>query len=167
MDTQNSSTLYLVERKIFSQHSINHLLNYWHFMGKKIVFTNGCFDVLHQGHVAYLTQAKALGDVLIVGLNSNSSVKKLKGPERPVNDETARAYVLAGLAAIDAVIVFEEDTPYKLIKFIKPHVLVKGGDYKPNQIAGHDLVEANGGKVVIIPFVEGFSSTAIINKLKM
>lgn len=166
MQQQNNAPLSLIERKIFTRDSIKHTLNYWHFMGKKIVFTNGCFDILHKGHVAYLTEAKSLGDILILGLNSNSSVKKLKGEGRPVNDENARAFVLAGLAAIDAVIIFEEDTPYDLIKYIQPHVLVKGGDYKPEQIAGHDLVEASGGKVVIIPFVQGFSTTATINKMK-
>lgn len=166
MQQQNNSPLSLLERKIFTRESVKHTLNYWHFMGKKIVFTNGCFDILHKGHVAYLTEAEALGDVLILGLNSNSSVKKLKGESRPVNDENARAFVLAGLAAIDAVIIFEEDTPYDLIKFIQPHVLVKGGDYKPEQIAGHDLVEASGGKVVIIPFVEGFSTSGVIRKMK-
>ncbi|HNR18729.1 MAG TPA: D-glycero-beta-D-manno-heptose 1-phosphate adenylyltransferase [Bacteroidia bacterium] len=166
MQQQNNSPLSLLERKIFTRESVKHTLNYWHFMGKKIVFTNGCFDILHKGHVAYLTEAKALGDVLIMGLNSNSSVKKLKGESRPVNDENARAFVLAGLAGIDAVIIFEEDTPYDLIKFIQPHVLVKGGDYKPEQIAGHDLVEASGGKVVIIPFFQGFSTSGVIRKMK-
>jgi D-glycero-beta-D-manno-heptose 1-phosphate adenylyltransferase len=165
MKTNPKTATEFLTAKVFTQQSIVHILSYWHFIGKKIVFTNGCFDILHKGHVAYLAEAKALGDVLVLGLNSDSSTKKLKGEGRPVNDEEARAFVLAGLAAVDAVIVFEEETPFELIKFIQPDFLVKGGDYKPEQIAGHDIVTANGGKVVIIPFVDGFSTTGTIKKM--
>ncbi|MBP5496725.1 MAG: D-glycero-beta-D-manno-heptose 1-phosphate adenylyltransferase [Bacteroidales bacterium] len=133
---------------------------------QKIVFTNGCFDVLHFGHVHYLLQAKALGDILVVGLNSDDSVRRLKGPSRPINGEKERAFVLAALSCIDYVIVFEEDTPKKLIETVRPDVLVKGGDYALDQIVGADFVTRNGGTVTTLPFVEGFSSTRIIEQLK-
>lgn len=133
---------------------------------QKIVFTNGCFDVLHFGHVHYLLQAKALGDILVVGLNSDDSVRRLKGPSRPINGEKERAFVLAALSCIDYVIVFEEDTPKELIETVRPDVLVKGGDYALDQIVGADFVTRNGGTVTTLPFVEGFSSTRIIEQLK-
>lgn len=133
---------------------------------QKIVFTNGCFDVLHFGHVHYLLQAKALGDILVVGLNSDDSVRRLKGPSRPINGEKERAFVLAALSCIDYVVVFEEDTPKKLIETVRPDVLVKGGDYALDQIVGADFVTRNGGTVTTLPFVEGFSSTRIIEQLK-
>lgn len=133
---------------------------------QKIVFTNGCFDVLHFGHVHYLLQAKELGDVLVVGLNSDDSVRRLKGPSRPINGEKERAFVLAALACVDYVVVFEEDTPKELIETVRPDVLVKGGDYALNQIVGADFVTRNGGSVTTLPFVEGFSSTRIIEQLK-
>lgn len=133
---------------------------------QKIVFTNGCFDVLHFGHVHYLLQAKALGDILVVGLNSDDSVRRLKGPSRPINGEKERAFVLAALACVDYVVVFEEDTPKELIETVRPDVLVKGGDYALNQIVGADFVTQNGGSVTTLPFVEGFSSTRIIEQLK-
>ena len=134
--------------------------------GQKIVFTNGCFDVLHYGHVHYLLQAKALGDILVIGLNSDDSVRRLKGPTRPINGENERAFVLAALACVDYVTLFEEDTPEELIKDVRPDVLVKGGDYTLDNIVGADFVTQNGGTVTTIPFVEGFSSTRIIEKLK-
>ena len=133
---------------------------------QKIVFTNGCFDVLHFGHVHYLMEAKALGDILVVGLNSDDSVRRLKGPSRPINGEKERAFVLAALSCIDYVVVFEEDTPKKLIETVRPDVLVKGGDYALDQIVGADFVTRNGGTVTTLPFVEGFSSTRIIEQLK-
>lgn len=133
---------------------------------QKIVFTNGCFDVLHFGHVHYLLQAKELGDVLVVGLNSDDSVRRLKGPSRPINGEKERAFVLAALACVDYVVVFEEDTPKELIETVRPDVLVKGGDYALDQIVGADFVTRNGGFVTTLPFVEGFSSTRIIEQLK-
>lgn len=133
---------------------------------QKIVFTNGCFDVLHFGHVHYLLQAKELGDVLVVGLNSDDSVRRLKGPSRPINGEKERAFVLAALTCVDYVVVFEEDTPKELIETVRPDVLVKGGDYALDQIVGADFVTRNGGSVTTLPFVEGFSSTRIIEQLK-
>lgn len=130
--------------------------------GKKIVFTNGCFDILHLGHVKYLEKAKSFGDVLIVGVNADASVKRLKGAERPINSEYDRAYLLASLSAVDFVVIFEEDTPYNLIEEIRPSILVKGGDYEGKEVVGSDLVE----EVRLVTFVEGKSSTNIINKLK-
>ena len=134
--------------------------------GKKIVFSNGCFDILHRGHVEYLSKAAAFGDVMVIGLNTDASVRRLKGPSRPVNDEKARAFVLAGLECVTAVVLFDEDTPYNLIKTVQPDVLVKGSDYKPENIVGYDVVTAKGGKVVTVDLVEGFSTTRIINKMK-
>ena len=133
---------------------------------QKIVFTNGCFDVLHFGHVHYLLEAKKLGDILVVGLNSDDSVRRLKGPARPINGEKERAFVLAALGCVDYVVLFEEDTPENLIKAVHPDVLVKGGDYALDQIVGADFVRQNGGIVTTIPFVEGYSSTLVIEQLK-
>ena len=133
---------------------------------QKIVFTNGCFDVLHFGHVHYLLEAKKLGDILVVGLNSDNSVRRLKGLARPINGEKERAFVLAALSCVDYVVLFEEDTPENLIKIVQPDVLVKGGDYAIDQIVGADFVMQNGGTVTTIPFVEGYSSTQIIEQLK-
>lgn len=133
---------------------------------KQIVFTNGCFDILHIGHVRYLREAANLGDVMIVGLNSDASVKRLKGEERPINCQEDRAELLAALEFIDYVIIFEEDTPYELIQQIQPDVLVKGGDYQPDQVVGKDIVEAKGGRLELIPFVAGKSTTNVINKIK-
>jgi len=132
---------------------------------RKIVFTNGCFDVLHYGHVHYLAQARQMGDVLVVGLNSDASVRRLKGEGRPVNSEQARAFVLAALEMVDYVCLFEEDTPYELIAAVQPDVLVKGGDYSVDNIAGSDIVLKRNGKVCVLPFVDGFSSTSIIEKI--
>lgn len=131
---------------------------------KKIVFTNGCFDILHRGHVAYLNEARAQGDVLIVGLNSDASVKRLKGESRPINSEQDRKFVLENLKAISFVEIFTEDTPYNLIKEVMPHTLVKGGDWKPDQIVGSDIVLNNGGEVKSLQFVDGFSTTKTIEK---
>jgi D-glycero-beta-D-manno-heptose 1-phosphate adenylyltransferase len=133
---------------------------------KKIVFTNGCFDILHPGHVDYLSQARDLGDFLILGLNTDYSVKKLnKAPNRPINSELARACVLAALACIDAIVLFDEETPYDLISFLKPNILVKGDDYQVEKIVGYDVVKANGGKIVTIPFLKGYSTTELIKKI--
>jgi D-glycero-beta-D-manno-heptose 1-phosphate adenylyltransferase len=133
---------------------------------KKIVFTNGCFDLLHPGHVDYLCRARDLGDFLVVGLNTDESVRTLeKAPGRPVNNEDARALVLAGLACIDAIVLFNESTPYELISFVGPDILVKGDDYQIENIVGADLVKTRGGQVITIPFLEGFSTTAIIKKI--
>lgn len=133
--------------------------------GKTIVFTNGCFDILHSGHVFYLQKAKQQGDILILGLNSDASVRRLKGEKRPINSESDRAIVISELKSIDYVVIFEEDTPLEIISLIVPNKLVKGGDYKKDDVVGKDIVESNGGEVVIIPFVDGKSTTNIINKI--
>jgi D-beta-D-heptose 7-phosphate kinase/D-beta-D-heptose 1-phosphate adenosyltransferase len=132
---------------------------------KKIVFTNGCFDILHFGHVSYLEEAKSCGDLLIVGLNSDESVARLKGPSRPINHQLERAFVLCGLKAVDYVVIFDQDTPYELIKLISPDVLVKGGDWKPDQIVGSDIVLKHGGEVKSLLFQAGFSTTNLIEKI--
>lgn len=135
--------------------------------GKKVVFTNGCFDILHPGHVDYLCQARDLGDFMVLGLNTDSSVKKLeKAPDRPINNEDTRAKVLAGLACIDIIVLFDEVTPYELIQTLQPSILVKGDDYKIEDIVGYDIVTASGGKVITIPQVKGYSTTNIIRKIK-
>ena len=134
--------------------------------GKKIVFTNGCFDILHLGHVDYLRKAAALGDVLVVGLNSDASVGRLKGNGRPINSQEDRAALLAALEFVDYVVVFDEDTPCELVRRVLPDVLVKGADYRPEEVAGKDLVEAGGGELVLIPLMDGKSTTAIIEKIK-
>ena len=155
-----------LSQKIFNADELKLQLRRWNLLGKKIVFTNGVFDILHQGHIQILSEAATYADVLIVGVNSDASVKRLKGESRPVNAEASRALVLAALLIVDAVIIFEEDTPLELIKFIKPHVLVKGGDYTLDTIVGAKEVMENKGEVKIIPLEEGFSTTGIINKMK-
>lgn len=132
----------------------------------RVVFTNGCFDILHRGHVTYLTQARALGDRLVVGINTDHSVRRLKGAGRPVVAEDDRAYVLAALACVDAVTLFDEDTPRQLIEALLPDVLVKGGDYAPEQVVGREVVERHGGRLVLIPFVEGRSTTRILHRIQ-
>lgn len=133
--------------------------------GRKVVFTNGCFDILHRGHATYLAQARELGDLLVVGLNTDASVKRLKGPSRPVNSQYDRAFLLASLACVDFVILFDEDTPETLIHTVRPDVLVKGGDYTIDTIVGADFVLQNGGNVTTIPFVDGYSTTSTLNKI--
>ena len=133
---------------------------------KKIVFTNGCFDIIHAGHVEYLQEAAGLGDVLIIGLNSDNSVKQLKGKNRPINSQIDRAKVLSGLETVSYIVIFEDDTPYMLIDHIKPDVLVKGGDWKPEKIVGSDIVLADGGSVRSLSYKEGTSTSSIINKMK-
>ena len=130
---------------------------------QNVVFTNGCFDIIHAGHIDYLSKARNLGEVLVVGLNSDESVRRLKGPQRPINDVDARSKVLASLFFVDYVIVFEEDTPLNLIKSVRPDILVKGGDYTRDTVVGADFVESYGGKVVILPFLKGYSTTSILN----
>lgn len=134
--------------------------------GRKIVFTNGCFDLLHVGHVRYLQEARRLGDVLVVGVNSDASTKRLKGPTRPIQNENDRAEILAALACVDVTVVFEDDTPADLIKRVRPDILVKGGDWKIDQIVGGDFVQTYGGKVMSLQFVDGKSTTKIIEKTK-
>lgn len=138
----------------------------WRLLGKTVVFTNGCFDLLHAGHISSFMEAARHGDILIVGLNADASIKGLKGQNRPINDEGSRALVLASLAMIDAVVIFEEDTPLELVKAIRPDVMVKGGDYTVEQIAGAREVIEWGGEVIINPIVEGFSTTSIIKKIQ-
>ncbi len=133
--------------------------------GKKIVFTNGVFDIIHRGHIEYLNEAKALGDYLVVGLNADVSVKRLKGETRPVNKENDRKFVMENLKAVDDVIIFIEDTPYNLISKVMPDILVKGGDWKEEQIVGSDIVKQNGGKVMSLKFVNNYSTTGIIEKI--
>lgn len=155
-----------LQQKLVTREQLMKELALWRFHSKKIVFTNGVFDILHSGHVDYLSKARDLGNALVLGLNTDSSVKRLgKSPERPINHEQARATVLAALECIDAIVLFDEDTPLELIKFVQPDVLVKGNDYKPEQIAGYDVVKAKGGEVVTIPLLEGFSTTSIIKKI--
>lgn len=155
-----------LSEKIVSLAELTPRVNQWKSEGKKIVFTNGCFDLLHAGHVAYLTEAAALGDILIIGLNSDASVQRIKGPERPVNNDTTRSSLLGAMFFIDAVVFFSEDTPLELIKTVMPDVLVKGGDYKIENIAGAKEVIANGGQVKVLSFLPGYSSTSIIHKIK-
>lgn len=134
--------------------------------GKKIVFTNGCFDILHFGHVSYLKKAKSYGDVLVVGLNSDTSVRKIKGPSRPVQNQTARTGVLSALKCVDYVVLFNEPTPIKLIEKIKPDILVKGADWNIKDIVGNDIVKKNNGKVIKIKFIKGYSTSKIIEKIR-
>ena len=141
-------------------------MNGWRATGKKIVFTNGCFDILHHGHIDYLARAASLGNRLVIGLNTDASVRKLKGEERPLNQEQDRAFQLAALLFVDAVCFFEEETPAELIQVVRPDILVKGGDYKPEQIVGADFVQSYGGSVEVIPFVQGYSTTGLIDRIK-
>jgi len=159
--------LEIIRKKIFnySDPEFSRLLAIWQFQGKKIVFTNGCFDILHLGHIDYLSAASELGDLLVIGLNTDESVSKIKGNNRPIQDEISRAFVLASLGFVDAVVFFGEDTPYDLITTIQPDVLVKGADYKPEDIVGYDIVKNKGGEIVSIEFLEGYSTTAIENKI--
>lgn len=155
-----------IPSKIYDLPQLLQEVKRWRVKNKKVVFTNGVFDILHEGHIASLSQAATHGDVLVVGLNSDASVKRLKGDSRPVNTQAARALILASLVMTDAVVIFDEDTPLNLIKATMPEVLVKGGDYTVEQIAGAKEVIANGGQVILADMVEGISTTAIIEKMK-
>lgn len=161
-----SSKLQWIRNKILSQEDLTRHLHGIRTKGNKIVFTNGCFDLLHHGHLDYLSRAADLGNVLVIGLNSDASVKKIKGDSRPIHGELDRAFQLAALLVVEAVCLFEEDTPLHLITALKPDVLVKGGDYLPDDIVGAREVLAYGGKVETIPFVSGYSTTALIEKIK-
>ena len=154
-----------IQSKILTDDTLHRQLQLWRFQDKQIVFTNGCFDILHQGHIHLLAQARALGDVLIVGLNSDASVSRLKGAHRPLQNQTTRAEVLAALQVVDGVVVFEQDTPLELICTATPNVLVKGGDYIKEDIVGYDWVTRQGGAVHIIPLVEGQSTTAVEGRM--
>lgn len=155
-----------LSQKILTPGELSYRIAQWRVLGKSIAFTNGCFDILHAGHIASLTEAANHADYLIVGLNNDASVKGLKGTGRPVNDEQSRARVMASLSMIDAVVLFAEPTPLQLIRSILPDVLIKGGDYKIDDIAGAKEVMEAGGKVIINPILEGFSTSSIIQKLK-
>jgi D-glycero-beta-D-manno-heptose 1-phosphate adenylyltransferase len=155
-----------INDRIFTRHLLRAQIKWWRLINKKIAFTNGVFDLLHEGHIKVLSHAASFADVLIVGVNSDASVKRLKGTSRPVNNQQSRALLLASLIMVDAVSIFDEDTPLELIMNIMPDVLIKGGDYNANTIVGAKEVIANGGKIEIIPLEEGFSTTDIIKKLK-
>jgi D-beta-D-heptose 7-phosphate kinase/D-beta-D-heptose 1-phosphate adenosyltransferase len=151
--------------RIYDVDQLKRQIHIWKLLSKKVVFTNGVFDILHQGHVHTFTEAASFGDILIVGINADASVKRLKGDLRPVNSELSRAYLVSSLIMVDAVIIFSEDTPLELIKMILPDTLVKGGDYTINNIVGAKEVMDNGGSVEIIQTQQGFSTTGIINKI--
>ena len=156
----------IIQYKILSADNLQKMLAYWRFKAMKIVFTNGCFDILHAGHIEYLAKAASEGDVMILGLNTDNSVRKLKkGNHRPITDENARALVMASLNFISAVVLFDEETPYNLIKTVQPDILIKGSDYKPEEIVGYDILKAKGGEVKTIDLVPGYSTTAIEQKI--
>jgi len=162
------NSLDLINKKIIRDWKfLPEILKDWKKLNKKIVFTNGCFDIIHRGHIELLSRASDMGHKLIVGLNSDASVKRLKGEDRPLQDETSRSLIMAGFGFVDLVVLFPQDTPFELINLIKPQILVKGGDYKPEEIVGFDIVTENKGKVVTINFVEGYSTTSIIKKIKL
>ncbi|MBL6874927.1 MAG: D-glycero-beta-D-manno-heptose 1-phosphate adenylyltransferase [Flavobacteriales bacterium] len=161
-----SKKLNKLKAKIFNIKNLSQIINEWRLNGDKIVFTNGCFDLIHLGHLEILARSADLGDKLIVGINSDVSIKKIKGNSRPIIEEDARAKQLAAIEFIDAVILFNEDTPYNLINILKPDVLTKGGDYKKNDIVGNQLINKEQGEVVIIPLTQGYSTTSILEKIK-
>lgn len=155
-----------IKDKIQGLEKAKSLVKLWHEDGQKVVFTNGCFDILHYGHVDYLEKAKALGNKLIVGLNTDASVSRFKGPDRPIQDQESRAQILASLQVIDLVVFFNEETPLQLISSLLPDILVKGSDYLAENIVGSDVVKKNGGEVKTIEFVPGYSTSRIIEKIK-
>ena len=160
------SNLKKINNKLFSLKDLKTKLSIWRDNGEKIIFTNGCFDIIHKGHIQVLANAADLGDRLIIGLNSDISVQKLKGLNRPIVEEDARAFLLASLNFVDAVVLFSEETPINLITTLKPNILAKGGDYSISSIVGYKEVKEYNGEVIIVPFVDGFSSTSIIEKIK-
>lgn len=155
-----------IQNKIYTLSDLKTRIEQWKSAKEKIVFTNGCFDILHKGHLEVLAKTADLGNRLIIGLNSDSSIKNLKGGGRPIVDENSRAILLAAFSFVDAVVLFSEQTPLNLIAEIKPDILAKGGDYKITEIVGHEVVQQNGGEVITIPLIEGFSSTNIIDKIQ-
>ena len=160
------SHLNKLNNKIYSLEELENKVNAWKQAGEDVVFTNGCFDIIHRGHIEVLARTADLGSKFIIGLNSDSSIQKLKGEDRPIIDEQARAILLAALSFVDAVVLFSEETPINLISTLIPDVLAKGGDYEIETIVGHEIVQNNGGEVILVPFVDGFSSTTIIDKIK-
>jgi D-glycero-beta-D-manno-heptose 1-phosphate adenylyltransferase len=155
-----------IKDKILRWPEARKIVQQWQKQGLKVVFSNGCFDLVHRGHVEYLANARAKGDRLVLGLNTDASVRRIKGDLRPVVDEQSRSFLMAAFEFVDIVILFDEDTPYELIKSLQPDVLVKGDDYKATEIVGHDVVKNRGGEVITIPLVEGFSTTKLIEKIK-
>jgi D-glycero-beta-D-manno-heptose 1-phosphate adenylyltransferase len=156
----------LVNKKILDRESLVNQSAEWKKQGKRIVFTNGCFDILHRGHLQILTDSAAAGDILVVGLNTDASVRKLKGENRPVNEESFRALMMASIQIVDAVTLFEEDTPLQLIRVLEPDVIVKGGDYTIDQIVGGEDVLRRGGEIKIVPIVKGYSTSALIEAIQ-
>ena len=156
---------FIQKKIVYRKEDLFTTLNQWRFKEEKIFFTNGCFDIMHIGHTDYLAKAASLGSKFIIGLNTDASVKRLKGKNRPVNPEYARAFVLASLIYTDKIILFEEDTPLELIRYIQPDILVKGSDYSPENIIGYDIVKAKGGKIMTIDLTEGYSTTSILDKI--
>jgi rfaE bifunctional protein nucleotidyltransferase chain/domain len=159
------NTLSCIREKILPANKFYKTVETLKKAGKSIVFTNGCFDILHRGHITYLSKAADLGDVLFVGLNSDESVRRIKGKNRPVQDQYTRSMAVASLFYVDFVALFDEDTPYELIREVRPDILVKGGEYNLSEIVGYDLVTKSGGRVLTIPMVKGFSTTSLINRL--
>ena len=155
-----------IKSKIYSLEGLKTQVDSWKKSGEKVVFTNGCFDIVHRGHIEVLARTADLGNRLIIGLNSDQSIQALKGENRPIVNEDSRAILLASLSFVDAVVLFFEKTPYNLISTLLPNILAKGGDYKITEISGYDVVQNNGGEVILIPFIDGFSSTNIIDKIK-
>ena len=155
-----------IYNKIHNLKGLKIQMERWKQAGNEVVFTNGCFDIIHKGHIEVLARSADLGDKLIIGLNSDKSIQKLKGKDRPIIDEQSRAILLSALSFVDAIILFSEDTPLKLISTLLPDVLAKGGDYKIETIVGYEIVQQNGGKIELVPFLDGFSSSKIIDKIK-
>jgi rfaE bifunctional protein nucleotidyltransferase chain/domain len=160
------TTLNKIKSKILDADALKKQLAVWRFQSKKIVFTNGCFDLLHLGHIDYLSKAADEGDILVVGVNTDASTSKLKGPHRPINNETQRSMILASLSFVDVVILFNEDTPHELIQIVQPDVLIKGADYAIKDIVGADIVQAKGGIVKTIEFLAGYSTTLTEEKIR-
>jgi D-glycero-beta-D-manno-heptose 1-phosphate adenylyltransferase len=158
--------LELIKSKIFELPELERQLSIWRFFQKKIVFTNGCFDILHLGHIDYLSKAKDLGHILLIGLNTDASVKKIKGEHRPINNQNSRALFLASFRFVNGVILFNETTPLNLITAIKPDILVKGSDYSVKDIVGADIVQQNGGQIITIDYLEGYSTSTLIEKIR-
>lgn len=163
---QKMSKLQNIQHKILDAGQLKARLNIWRLLEKKIVFTNGCFDLLHPGHIDYLAKAADLGDKLVIGLNSDRSASGLKGPNRPITDENSRSLMLASFSFVDALIIFDEQTPLELIKWVKPDILVKGADYTVDQIIGSDIVLKNGGEVKTLEYLPGYSTTLIEQKIR-
>ena len=161
-----SKALERVKNKIFNKNNLLEKLEIWRDANKKIVFTNGCFDLIHLGHIEVLARSADLGDILIIGVNTDSSIKELKGNNRPIIEENSRAQQLASLEFVDAVVLFNEQTPLELIKVIKPNIITKGGDYKSEQVVGKEVTVKNEGEVIIIPLTQGYSTTSILDKIK-